>query len=269
MAEFDNNMDLAVKTRPSPKSSPTSSATSFFHRSFTIQSARATPKPYVPSPSRFTSSFESMKGKVRVLRNMFEASRAPKVKPDESQQQSHIKLVSHKSMGADHNRYSYIFSGKWVPLLPGTEDRIVVYFTSLRGVRRTFDDCYTVRRTFRQFRVWVDERDISMDTAYKKELHSVFGEKGVTLPQVFIRGRHVGGADDIHQLLETGELTKLLDGFPRREPGYVCQGCGDARFVTCGFCNGSRKIFDDEEEFSKRCLACNENGLMRCPECCS
>ncbi|KAM2791578.1 hypothetical protein PS2_003347 [Malus domestica] len=28
--------------------------------------------------------------------------------------------------------------------LPGTDNRIVVYFTSLRGVRRTYEDCYAV-----------------------------------------------------------------------------------------------------------------------------
>ncbi|CAN0917033.1 Uncharacterized protein At5g39865 [Linum grandiflorum] len=292
MAEFENTttatnkkMDLSVKTR----GSPASSATAFFHRSFTIQSARATPKPYVQSPSRFTNSFDSMKGKVRKIRNLFEASRShPKSISDDSSHKSLMpttssssssssssqlpppgKLLSIKSMAPDHNRYLSIFNSSWVVKLADTEDRIVVYFTSLRGVRRTFEDCYAVRMIFRGFRVWVDERDISMDSAYKKELQSVLGEKSVTLPQVFIRGRHAGGAEVIKQMFETGELAKVLDGFPRREPGFVCQGCGDVRFVPCGFCSGSRKIFDEDEGFSKRCLECNENGLMRCQDCCS
>ncbi|CAN1316319.1 Uncharacterized protein At5g39865 [Linum perenne] len=268
-------MDLSVKTRANPKSSPTSSATAFFHRSFTIQAARATPKPYIQSPSRFTNSFDSMKGKVRKIRNLFEASKASKSIGDEatSQSQSQLppsgKLLSIKSLAPDHNRYINILNSNWVVLLPGTEDRIVVYFTSLRGVRRTFEDCYAVRMIFRGFRVWVDERDISMDSAYRKELQSVLGEKAVTLPQVFIRGRHVGGAEVIKQMFETAELAKVLDGFPRREPGSVCQGCGDVRFIPCGFCSGSRKIFDEEEGLPKRCLDCNENGLMRCQDCCS
>ncbi|OMP00913.1 hypothetical protein CCACVL1_03255 [Corchorus capsularis] len=31
---------------------------------------------------------------------------------------------------------------------------------------------------------------------------------------------------------------------------------------------GSRKVFDEDEGLLKRCLECNENGLIRCPECC-
>ncbi|KAF5179900.1 Glutaredoxin domain-containing cysteine-rich protein [Thalictrum thalictroides] len=152
--------------------------------------------------------------------------------------------------------------------LPGTEDRIVVYFTSLRGIRRTYEDCYTVRMILRGFRVPVDERDISMDSAYRKELLSVLGEKTVSLPRVFIRGKYVGGAEEIKQLHEGGELVKLLKGFPLRDPRLVCESCGDARFVPCLNCSGSRKIFCEEEDVMRRCLDCNENGLMRCPNCC-
>lgn len=54
--------------------------------------------------------------------------------------------------------------------LTGTQDRIVVFFTSLRGIRRTYEDCYSVRMIFKGFRVRVDERDVSMDLAYRKEL---------------------------------------------------------------------------------------------------
>ncbi|XP_010273192.1 PREDICTED: uncharacterized protein At5g39865-like [Nelumbo nucifera] len=153
--------------------------------------------------------------------------------------------------------------------LPGTEDRIVLYFTSLRGIRRTYEDCCTVRTIFKGFRVPVDERDISMDSAYRKELQSVLGEKTVSLPKVFIRGKYIGGADEIRQLHEVGELAKLFKGFPVREPGFVCGSCGDARFVPCLNCNGSRKVFDEEEEQLRRCPECNENGLIRCPDCSS
>ncbi|XP_061351377.1 uncharacterized protein At5g39865-like [Gastrolobium bilobum] len=159
--------------------------------------------------------------------------------------------------------------------LPGTEDRIVLYFTSLRGIRRTYEDCYAVRSILRGFRVWVDERDVSMDSCYKKELMSVFGEKNknnnvaVALPQVFIRGVHVGGVDVIKHLCEVGELGKILEGFPKTKAGFVCETCGDVRFVPCGNCSGSRKLFDEDEGLMKRCLECNENGLIRCPNCCS
>nr|GMD59601.1 Thioredoxin-like fold protein [Ipomoea batatas] len=148
------------------------------------------------------------------------------------------------------------------------KDRVVIYFTSLRGIRRTFEDCYTVRMILKSFRVHVDERDISMDSAYKKELQSILGSKNVTLPQVFIKGNYIGGAEVIKQMNEVGELSRLLRGLPIRPPGFVCQGCGDARFIPCSNCNGSRKLFDEDEEQLRRCPDCNENGLVRCPLCC-
>lgn len=211
-----------------------------------------------------------MKGKVKKLRNIFEASKSPKSILSDAQSQLIMqasKLKSVKSMGPEYNRYSFGYHDTGIRL-PGTEDRIVVYFTSLRGVRRTHEDCYSVRMIFRGFRVWIDERDISMDSAYKKELQSVLGERNVSLPQVFIKGNHMGGAEVIKQMFETGELAKVLDGFPRKQAGFVCQGCGDVRFVPCGNCSGSRKVFDEDEGVPKRCLECNENGLIRCPDCC-
>lgn len=148
----------------------------------------------------------------------------------------------------------------------------MLYFTSLRGIRRTYEDCYSVRMILRGFRVWVDERDVSMDCCYRKELMSVLGEKSmknVTLPQIFIRGNYVGGAEVIKQLCEVGELGKILEGFPKTKPGFVCESCGDVRFMPCGNCSGSRKVFDEDEGLLKRCLECNENGLVRCPNCCT
>lgn len=153
--------------------------------------------------------------------------------------------------------------------LSGTEDRIVLYFTSLRGIRKTYEDCCTVRMIFRGFRVAVDERDISMDSAYRKELQNVLGGKAMSLPQVFIRGKHVGGADEVKQIHEIGELGKLLDGFQVQELGFGCKNCGDVRFMPCQNCNGSKKVFEEEEGRLRKCPDCNENGLIRCPICCS
>ncbi|XP_021619556.1 uncharacterized protein At3g28850 [Manihot esculenta] len=149
-----------------------------------------------------------------------------------------------------------------------TEDKIVLYFTSLRGIRKTYEDCCAVRMIFRGFRVPVDEKDISMDASYRKELQSLIKCKAISLPQVFIRGKHIGGVEEIRQLNEAGELANILEGFPVRDPRVVCERCGDARFVPCPNCNGSRKVFDEEEEQLKRCMYCNENGLIRCPGCC-
>ena len=114
----------------------------------------------------------------------------------------------------------------------------------------------------------VDERDISMDVAYRKELQRVLGESHVSLPQVFIKGKYIGGADVIRQLLEAGELVRLLKGLPLG-PAMPCANCNDMRFAPCANCNGSRRVFDEDDEQRKRCTECNENGLVRCPLCCS
>ena len=47
---------------------------------------------------------------------------------------------------------SYSFSNSWYCLL-SCEDKIVIYFTSLRGIRKTYEDCCSVRMIFRGFRV--------------------------------------------------------------------------------------------------------------------
>ncbi|BAT85147.1 hypothetical protein VIGAN_04264900 [Vigna angularis var. angularis] len=140
---------------------------------------------------------------------------------------------------------------------------------SLRGIRKTYEDCCSVRMILRGFRVAVDERDISMDSSYRKELQDALGGKAVTLPQVFIRGKYVGNADEMKHMNESGELARLLEGFPTQEPGFVCDNCGDARFVPCPNCNGSRKVFEHQEGGLRRCPDCNENGLIRCPGCCT
>lgn len=148
------------------------------------------------------------------------------------------------------------------------EDRIILYYTSLRGIRKTYEDCCEVRMILRGFRVSVDERDISMDSSYKTELKNVLDGKPASLPQVFIKGRHIGGANEIRQLHEDGHLANLLKGFPIIDTAFVCENCGDARFFMCMNCNGSRKVFKENEEMLSMCNICNENGLVRCHFCC-
>nr|GLL40969.1 hypothetical protein DM860_004296 [Ipomoea trifida] len=250
---------------------------SYFNRSMTIHhggGGAAAVKPSVERLGSFkqlpgSSAFEAMvsvagssiKGKVKQLCSLFEKS--PRAANSVS-----LPLPSPTKAAAGAKLANSDSSRAFQFRLPGTEDRVVIYFTSLRGIRRTFEDCYTVRMILKSFRVHVDERDISMDSAYKKELQSILGSKNVTLPQVFIKGNYIGGAEVIKQMNEVGELSRLLRGLPIRPPGFVCQGCGDARFIPCSNCNGSRKLFDEDEEQLRRCPDCNENGLVRCPLCC-
>ncbi|KAI6675970.1 hypothetical protein NL676_036766 [Syzygium grande] len=228
MANCDANFDLSAKRRSPP-----------FNRSVTMR-AEPAEKPCGGKPSferagsvksiyssieSFIPTGDSIKGKVRRLRSLFESAKSPSRGADEAQTvaaHAPSKLKPAKSVDCV---YDHGCSFR----LPGTEDRIVVYFTSLRGVRRTFEDCYAV----------------------------------------FVGGKYVGGVDVIKQLYEVGELGKILERFPKRAPGFVCDCCGDARFVPCTNCSGSRKVFDEDEGALKRCLECNENGLIRCPDCCS
>ncbi|XP_066310287.1 uncharacterized protein At5g39865-like [Miscanthus floridulus] len=101
---------------------------------------------------------------------------------------------------------------------------VVLYTTSLRGVRRTFTDCTVVRAILRGFHVAVDKRDVSMDAALRRELQALLAARGraFALPQLFISGRLVGGADEVRQLNETGQLRRLLDCAAGQDPAFVC-----------------------------------------------
>ncbi|XP_020585901.1 uncharacterized protein At5g39865-like [Phalaenopsis equestris] len=155
------------------------------------------------------------------------------------------------------------------PILSTSNPRVVIYTTSLRSIRRTHLDCSSVRAIFRGLRVAVDERDVSIHAAFRHELQVLLGSKSrpVALPQVFVRGKHIGGAEEVRQLHEAGEMGKLLEGVPGQDPAFVCGGCGGVRFVPCGSCRGSRKVFEEEEGRMRRCEDCNENGLVRCGSC--
>ncbi|OEL29151.1 Uncharacterized protein BAE44_0009828 [Dichanthelium oligosanthes] len=190
------------------------------------------------------------------------------------------KIERRRSKGSD---------AKVSPLWPpGGERKAVVYFTSLRGVRKTFVDCCAVRSILRSYGVRVDERDVSMHAVFKAELAELLGPgfAGATLPRVFVDGQYLGGGEDVHYLHEAGELGRALgecEAAPVRKLGFmeVCAACGDVRFVPCETCYGSCKIFvedEDEDEHAgdryhdvgefRRCPDCNENGLVRCPVCC-
>ncbi|CAA7388559.1 unnamed protein product [Spirodela intermedia] len=146
--------------------------------------------------------------------------------------------------------------------------KVVFYTTSLRGVRRTYEDCRAVGNILRGLKVAVDERDVSMDLAFRRELQARVGrDLPPPLPQVFVGERLLGGAEEVRQMHEAGELGKLLEGVPRQDPQLVCGACGGVRFLVCGSCSGSRKIFSEEGQL-RRCSDCNDNGLVRCPGCC-
>ena len=51
--------------------------------------------------------------------------------------------------------------------------------------------------------------DILPDPAIREELSALYGWP--TIPQVFVKGELIGGADIVQELAETGELSKILE----------------------------------------------------------
>ncbi|KAL1364113.1 hypothetical protein HN51_012277 [Arachis hypogaea] len=150
---------------------------------------------------------------------------------------------------------------------PGGEEAVVLYTTSLGGVRKTYEECNRAREVLEGQRVVIDERDVSLHGEFLRELKEVLREEEqVRLPRVFVKGRYVGGLSELVELQETGRLRRILNasGVERGLGRQACGGCGGVRFVPCLDCGGSCKLPSKE-----RCPNCNENGLVHCPACLS
>ena len=92
---------------------------------------------------------------------------------------------------------------------------------------------------------------------------------GSQVPQLFAKGEHLGGYEDVFTLNERGQLKVLLEGFGER-PMHDCVECAGSGFVVCRWCGGSGKsqaiaqAFETEASTAKaflRCTVCNENKL--------
>lgn len=75
------------------------------------------------------------------------------------------------------------------------EGEVIVYTTSFRGVKATFEECRYVLSVLYLFRVRVTQRDVYMHKSHYSELEARLGRKDaakVTVPQVYISGQHIG-----------------------------------------------------------------------------
>ncbi|XP_071509951.1 glutaredoxin domain-containing cysteine-rich protein 1-like [Diadema antillarum] len=150
--------------------------------------------------------------------------------------------------------------------------RIIVYTTSVRIVRQTFDDCQYVRKLFQNHRVRFEERDLFMNSKHQKELEERIGSTtDINLPICFIDGELVGDLRKLEELNESGELRTILRRFEKHNPMVNCSTCGGHRYVPCTTCNGSKKSllrnnFTDTFH-ALRCSHCDDNGLQKCRDC--
>ncbi|KAK9078690.1 hypothetical protein SSX86_002747 [Deinandra increscens subsp. villosa] len=152
---------------------------------------------------------------------------------------------------------------------PGGSDSVILYTTGLRSIRKTFEDCSSIRFLLESFRVLYHERDLSMHLDFRDELFRILGGK-VVPPKLFIKGRYIGGAEDVLRLHEQGKFRPLLAGIPLNTSEGPCEGCAGVRFVVCFSCSGSRKADSESGDrwLPEKCKECNENGLILCPFCC-
>ncbi|KAI5079602.1 hypothetical protein GOP47_0005081 [Adiantum capillus-veneris] len=148
---------------------------------------------------------------------------------------------------------------------PGGEETIVLYTTTLRGIRKTFEDCNNMRRTLRSYGLRIDERDVSMHLGFLNELRGLM-DRVLAVPRLFIKGRYIGGVEEVGKLHEDGKLNELVKGLPRDVNRGNCEGCDGIRFVPCLECRGSCKLRCEDKKVV-RCPDCNENGLIQCPIC--
>ncbi|KAG0473786.1 hypothetical protein HPP92_015137 [Vanilla planifolia] len=151
---------------------------------------------------------------------------------------------------------------------PGGSGAVIFYTTSLRSIRKTFENCSAIRFLLESSKVLFYERDVSMHREFREELKRLLGF-GAIPPRLFVDGRYIGGGEEVLCLHEQGRLMPILKQMPSdRNGGAVCQRCGGARFLMCERCDGGRKMYDNGGGAWGECSVCNENGLVICPVCC-
>lgn len=84
------------------------------------------------------------------------------------------------------------------------EGRIILYVTSFRGVRSTFEECRYVETILHNLRMKAEIRDIYVNKQFYRELEDrleMYDEGKLPVPQLFISGQHIGVCYRIQCLL--------------------------------------------------------------------
>ncbi|KAG6457213.1 hypothetical protein O3G_MSEX010178 [Manduca sexta] len=149
--------------------------------------------------------------------------------------------------------------------------KVVVYTTTMGIVRGTYQRCVLVKKILRNLLIKYEERDVFMSTEYQDEIRDRMRSDHILVPQLFIDGQHIGDADTVEKLNESGELRKMLKPYKSPDACTTCQVCGGFRLLPCRICNGSKKSLHRNhftaEFVALKCMNCDEVGLVRCEAC--
>ncbi|KAJ7957261.1 Resistance protein [Quillaja saponaria] len=91
---------------------------------------------------------------------------------------------------------------------PGGANSVVFYAMWNPEKRRTWDDCYYVQEVLGGYNISPDMRDVAIMKEYN-ELVELF-QGSIVLPSVFVKGRYLGGANEVMKLHESGQLSNIL-----------------------------------------------------------
>ncbi|KAL8535633.1 hypothetical protein ACS0TY_011309 [Phlomoides rotata] len=75
----------------------------------------------------------------------------------------------------------------------------------LRGVRMNFDECNAVRSAIKGVGVLLHDKDMLMDIGFRDELRELMKgreRKELIQPIVFIKGRYIGGFEEVMRMVE-------------------------------------------------------------------
>lgn len=189
------------------------------------------------------STIRSAKGTVRGVKNRVRAGIATFL-----QINSNVKNYKEKEMG-----------------------KVVVYSTTMGILRDTYQACNRVKQILRTLLVKFEERDVFMSNEYQSEIRERMKCDQVLVPQVFVDGQHIGDAETVEKLNESGELRRIMKPFKSMDACIPCKMCGGYRLLPCSVCNGSKKSVHRNhfttEFVALKCMNCDEVGLVKCTSC--
>ncbi|XP_043658191.1 glutaredoxin domain-containing cysteine-rich protein CG12206 [Drosophila teissieri] len=149
--------------------------------------------------------------------------------------------------------------------------KVVLYTTSMGIIRDTYAKCANVKQILRTLLIKFEERDVFMSVEYQQEIRERMHDETIRVPQLFVEGQHIGDAEIVERLNESGELRQLLKPYKSIATAYTCQTCGGYRLLPCPSCSGSKKSVHRNhftaEFVALKCMNCDEVGLVKCPNC--